>query len=50
MALYDRKYVAQHTLGFAELRDAVSGNTPEWAAALTEIPAALIEETGRAYG
>ena len=46
--LYDREYVTQHTLGFEQLRDAVSGNTPEWAAALTEIPAALIEETGRA--
>ena len=44
---YDRNYIAQHAVGFAELRDAVSGNTPEWAAELTEIPAAVIEETAR---
>ncbi len=45
---YDREYISEHAAGFEQLRDSVAGNTPEWAAALTEIPAAVIEETGRA--
>ena len=48
MALTTGATLPSTRCGFAELRDAVSGNTPEWAAALTEIPAALIEETARA--
>jgi thiosulfate reductase / polysulfide reductase chain A len=46
--IYDQDYVTQHAIGFEELQNAVSDNTPEWAAALTEVPAALIEETARA--
>jgi thiosulfate reductase / polysulfide reductase chain A len=45
---YDRSYVAEHTVGFEQLRAAVAGNTPEWAASLTEIPAGRIEEVARA--
>lgn len=46
--LYDGEYVAAHTTGFEQLQQAVASNTPQWAAAITEIPSGVIEETARA--
>lgn len=47
---YDRDYVAKHTIGLAELTAHVKDKTPEWAEAITEIPAAQIRATARAMG
>src|ERR1700692_3389555 len=47
--LYDRDYVAQHTLGFEELRQHVQLYTPAHVAGLTGIPAADIERLAREY-
>jgi anaerobic selenocysteine-containing dehydrogenase len=47
--LYDRDYVAQHTVGFEELRQHVQLYTPEHVAGLTGIPAADIERLAREY-
>jgi thiosulfate reductase/polysulfide reductase chain A len=46
--LYDKEYVEKYGAGFAEFREAIKGDTPEWAEAITEIPAARIRETARA--
>lgn len=40
--LYDKAFVADYTLGLAELKHRVRTYTPEWAANITEIPAATI--------
>ena len=45
--LYDQKFVAEKTHGFAELSAHVQKYTPEWAAAETEIPAADIRRLAR---
>ncbi|MCA1754532.1 MAG: molybdopterin-dependent oxidoreductase [Spirochaeta sp.] len=45
--LYDKAFVAEHTNGFEELAAAVQDNTPEWAAEITDIPAAKIREIAR---
>jgi anaerobic selenocysteine-containing dehydrogenase len=47
--LYDRDYVAQHTVGFEELRQHVQLYTPDHVAGLTGIPAADIERLAREY-
>ncbi len=47
--LYDQAFVAQHTTGFDALPAAVAGYTPEWAAALTEIPAETIRRIAREF-
>jgi thiosulfate reductase/polysulfide reductase chain A len=47
--LYDAEFVAEHTVGFAELAKAVQGYTPEWAAGKTEIPAATIRRIAREF-
>jgi anaerobic selenocysteine-containing dehydrogenase len=47
--LYDRDYVAQHTVGFEELRQHVQSYTPDHVAGLTGIPAADIERLAREY-
>jgi thiosulfate reductase / polysulfide reductase chain A len=48
--LYDRDYIAQYAAGFDELAAHVRDFTPEWAAAITDLPAAQIRETARAMG
>jgi anaerobic selenocysteine-containing dehydrogenase len=47
--LYDADYVAQYTFGFELLAERVQDKSPEWAAALTGIPAARIRQLAREY-
>src|SRR5882757_7158827 len=47
--LYDRDYVARHTVGFEELRQHVQLYTPDHVAGLTGILAADIERLAREY-
>ncbi len=47
---YDADYLRQYATGFAELSAHVGGCTPEWAEAITEVPAADIRATARAMG
>ncbi len=47
--LWDRDYVAQHTLGFDHLRERLEEWPPERAAQVTGIPAARIEALAREY-
>ena len=44
---YDHDYVAQHTFGFAQLREHVRPFTPEWAYGITTIDPNLIRQTAR---
>jgi thiosulfate reductase/polysulfide reductase chain A len=48
--LCDKEYVATYATGFDRLANHVRELTPEWAEAITEIPAAKIRETARAMG
>jgi thiosulfate reductase / polysulfide reductase chain A len=48
--LYDQEYVKAHANGFDELAAHVKEFTPEWAAALTDLPAERIRATARAMG
>ena len=45
--LYDTDYVAEWTVGFDQLASHVAEFTPEWAAAITDLPAEQIRETAR---
>ncbi len=51
----DAAFIARHTVGYDAFRDYVTGRedglprTPEWAAAITGVPAATIRELARAY-
>ena len=47
--LYNQDFVARYTTGFDELPAAVAAYTPEWAAALTEIPADTIRRIAREF-
>ncbi|HEU0155801.1 MAG TPA: molybdopterin-dependent oxidoreductase [Stellaceae bacterium] len=47
--LFDAEFVAEHTLGFAELARHVGEFTPEWAAAETGIAAGCIAAFARTY-
>lgn len=47
--LYNADFVARYTSGFDELPSALVGYTPEWAAALTEIPAETIRRIAREF-
>src|SRR5262252_5930222 len=47
--LYDRDFVAQHTVGFDALQAHVQSSTPEWAAGITGIPAERITALARRY-
>ena len=42
--LVDREYVEKYTVGFEELKDRASARTPEWAEAITGVPAADIRK------
>lgn len=46
--LYDKEYVEKYAEGFPDLAKHVVTFTPEWAEAITEIPATVIRETARA--
>jgi len=45
---YDEPYVQAYATGFPELEAHVRGCTPEWAEAITELPARQIRDTARA--
>ena len=47
--LYDRAFVAQHTVGFAELQAHVQPHTPQWAAAHTGLAPERIVALARRY-
>ncbi|HUU93853.1 MAG TPA: formate dehydrogenase subunit alpha [Phycisphaerae bacterium] len=47
--LEDKAFIAERTEGFGDLRKAVEPYTPEMAAKITGVPAALISESARAY-
>jgi thiosulfate reductase/polysulfide reductase chain A len=47
--LYDADFVANHTVGFEELKEATKGYTPEWAASKSEIPAETIRRIAREF-
>src|SRR5213594_807202 len=47
--LYDREFVARHTLGFDELRGLVASYPPAWAARVTGIAAERIATLARRY-
>lgn len=48
--LIDRDYLATWAEGVDALAAHVAAKTPEWAAAITDLPADLIRETGRVIG
>ena len=48
--LIDRDFIDQWTVGFDELRAHVAALTPEWAAAITDLPADLIRASARTFG
>lgn len=47
--LVDRKYVANHTVGFDALASSVQHRTPEWAASVTGLQAETIRALARRY-
>ena len=47
--LYNRDFVSQYTSGFDALAQSLTGYTPEWAAALTDIPADTIRRIAREF-
>jgi len=47
--LYDKPFVEQWTSGFEQLRKHVATCTPQWAAAITHLPAESIVEAARRY-
>lgn len=48
-SLYDKDYVAQYTSGFDKLAEHVKQYTPEWAAQISEVPAADIARIAREF-
>ena len=48
--LVDRKFLAANTIGWAELEPEIDRCTPDWAAPITGLPVATIEEAARLYG
>ncbi|QGY40259.1 molybdopterin-dependent oxidoreductase [Pseudodesulfovibrio cashew] len=47
--LYDKDFVANHTVGFDELKDAVESYTPEKVEEITSVPADLVVEAAKMY-
>ena len=48
--MIDRRFVAEHVLGWDEVEPMLDGCTPAWAERITEVPASAIEEAARLYG
>lgn len=48
--LVNEAFVAARTEGFAEFAAALEGKTPEWAEAISGVPAHLIRQAAEAYG
>jgi anaerobic selenocysteine-containing dehydrogenase len=46
----NRRFVAQHVLGWDEIDPLLDGCTPDWAEQVTEVPAAAIEEAALTIG
>lgn len=49
-SLIDRAFLRDHTIGWDELEPLIARSTPDWAAPITGVPAARIEEAARLYG
>jgi formate dehydrogenase alpha subunit len=47
--LYDEAFIAERTEGFAEFVESLEDKTPEWAEAITGVPAEEIREAARIY-
>ena len=47
--MVDQDYVDKHTVGFAALKERAKTRTPEWAQAITGIPAEVIRQLSRDY-
>ncbi len=47
--LYDKDYVENYTYGFTELKNHVTQYTPEWAAAISDVPADVITRVAREF-
>lgn len=47
--LVDQDYVDNYTVGYAELKERAKARTPEWAEAITGIPASEIRKLAREY-
>ena len=47
--LHDAAFVAEHTVGFEALRTHLESHTPEWAAGITGVDAAAIEQLAKTY-
>ncbi len=47
--LYQKSFVRKYTVGFDELAESIQDYTPEWAAALTDIPAETIRRIAREF-
>jgi anaerobic selenocysteine-containing dehydrogenase len=47
--MVDQDYVDNHTVGFAALKERAKTRTPEWAQAITGIPAEVIRQLSRDY-
>jgi len=48
--MIDRAFLAAHTIGWDELEPVIERCTPAWAALITGLPVAQIEEAARIYG
>jgi len=48
--MIDRAFLAQNSVGWDELEPVIDRCTPDWAAPITGVPAAQIEEAARIYG
>ena len=48
--LTDADFIAEHTVGFSDLKPHINSFTPDWAAAETGLSAEAIEDFARAYG
>ncbi len=46
----DRGFLAAHTIGWDELEPEIARCSPDWAAPITGVPAAAIEEAARLFG
>ncbi|HQT39662.1 MAG TPA: molybdopterin-dependent oxidoreductase, partial [Acidocella sp.] len=47
--LLDAEFIDNHVIGWDDLADEVAKATPEWTAAVTDVPVALIEQAARYY-
>ncbi|NIP86361.1 MAG: molybdopterin-dependent oxidoreductase, partial [Planctomycetales bacterium] len=47
--LYNKRFVADRTEGFAEYADSLEDKTPEWAEAISGVPAGDIRQAARMY-